>query len=540
MATGPNADSHVQRHLHGQLHCHHHQHADSDLNCHQHLYSYVYAHPNPYSYFYTNIYRNVHGHLYSHRHSHSYPNQYAHPTFEYSSPNGCTQPHALTPFRNRRDTIARMLRILHGWRFTLPEILLGFSLLLGACAAPLRLTEQPTPNSTPTQDTAAAETRTSPTKTESQGSTVLSVWLPPSFDPNSGSLAAGMLQARLDEFVEQHPQVRVEVRVKAEEGTGGLLDSLLTAQTAAPLALPDLVLLPHNQLAAAAANQVVVPIAELTEVLDSDDWYPFAQEMARVDGTSFGIPFAADALVLAYRPTAVVQVPSTWADTLDSGQELGFAAADPQALFTLAQLQALEPKAAQDGGLSYSEETLTTVFEFFSAAQEKGVLPFWLNQYQTSEQSWQAFSEGRIPMVAAWTSRTFDSRNVDVSAAPLPTQDGKPFALVKGWLWAVATQDQTRLTLIAELAEFLTTPEFISQWTAAGSLLPPRHSSLGAWSPGDMQILASQIMELAVALPDKATLDLWGPPLAEAVVAMLKQELTPDLATQQVLAAVKQ
>ncbi|MEX2143042.1 MAG: extracellular solute-binding protein, partial [Anaerolineales bacterium] len=335
--------------------------------------------------------------------------------------------------------------------------------------------------------------------------------MPPDFDPNGGSLAATILQTRFEEFAEQHPLVRVVARVKAEEGSGGLLVSLLTASVAAPLALPDLILLPHTQLSAAADGQALFPLTGLTETLNSDDWYDFAQGMAQVNGSPFGLPFAGDALILAYRPTALVQVPSDWAALLESGQELGFAAADPDALFTLTQLISLDINAEQDDEeLAFSQETLMEVFEFFALAHEQGVLPFWLNQYQTSEQSWQAFSEGRVPMVAAWTSRIFDSRNVDVSAVPLPAKEGQPFALVNGWVWAITTSDSARAALVAELAEFLTTPEFIAQWTAAAGLLPPRHSSLAAWTPGERQTLASQIVELAAALPNESTLNLWG------------------------------
>ena len=417
----------------------------------------------------------------------------------------------------------------------LAGLLLVALFLLGACAP-----ASPTPTAageTSVPGTGAAENPTSPASTEgSQGSINLSVWLPPTFDPNGGGLAAGMLRDRLDEFAEHNPQVRLEVRVKAEEGTGGLLDSMLSAKAAAPLALPDLVLLPHTQLSAAVASHLLLPLAGLTETLDSDDWYTFAQQLSHVGSSSYGLPFAADGLILAYRPAAVAQVPSAWQPLLESGLQLGFAAADPDALFALTQLGAELATSAERGEeFGFSEGTLTAVFEFFGAAQEQEVFPFWLSQYQTAEQSWQAFSEGRVPMVAAWTSRAFDSRNVDISTAPLPTPDGEPFVLVRGWVWALSTSASDRAGLVAQLAEFLTTPEFIAQWTAAAGFLPPRHSSLSAWSPGDKQTLASQIVESATALPDEAALDLWGGPLAEVVVALLKQELTPVEAAQQVL-----
>ncbi len=80
------------------------------------------------------------------------------------------------------------------------------------------------------------------------GIVTLHLWLPPEFDPNDGTLAGNLLKARLEEFTAQNPGVSIEVRLKAVQGAGGLLESLVTASAAAPLALPDLVTLPRPLL----------------------------------------------------------------------------------------------------------------------------------------------------------------------------------------------------------------------------------------------------------------------------------------------------
>ena len=381
------------------------------------------------------------------------------------------------------------------------------------------------------------EEGTSTPSSDAGGAVLITVWLPPTFDTAGGNLSANMLLSRLAEFTDRHPQVRIETRVKAEGGTGGLLDSLLAAQAAAPLSQPDLVLLPHTQLRTAVQSGVVYPMAGLTTEHNSDDWYPFAEQMITVEDQAYGLPFAADALVIAHRPTAVSEIPSNWSSLLETRRQLGLAVADPWAQFTLAQLFALLPPEERSE-FSFSPDRLTELFEFYASAQERGVFPFWLTQYQTYEQSWQAFTEGRVPMVVAWTSRLFDRRNVDMNGAPLPTPNGDYFTLVKGWVWAISTPYPERAELVAELAEFLSTPEFIAQWSAAAGMLPPRASSLAAWSPDSRQALASQIVTDAAALPPQDLLDLWGQPLADAMVAILKQEQTPEEAAQTVLAAV--
>jgi arabinogalactan oligomer/maltooligosaccharide transport system substrate-binding protein len=401
-------------------------------------------------------------------------------------------------------------------------------------ATPTQQSSSPSPvsgeqGSTPSPDNASPDTG---------GAIVLTIWLPPDFDVAGGNLASNLLQDKLAEFTEQHPQVRTEIRVKAEEGTGGMLDSLLAAQSAAPLAQPDLILLPHIQLQDAVHSGVLSPLSTSTAEVDRRDWYPFAQQMASIDGQTYGLPFAADALAVAFRPTAVSSIPSNWNAYLDSRRPLGLAVADPWAQFSLAELAALHENADEATEFSFTEQDLRDLFEFYSSGQARGVFPFWFTQYQTYEQSWQAFTEGRVPMVVAWTSRIFDTRNVEILGSPLPTQSGRDFTLVKGWVLVISTPNADRIQLVTELAEFLTTPEFIAQWSAAAGLLPSRASSLAAWAPDTRQALASQIVLGAVALPSKATLELWGQPLADATVGILKQELTPQEAVEAVQAAI--
>lgn len=405
-------------------------------------------------------------------------------------------------------------------------------LLLGACGAPAAAT------STPAKNIGTATVTEAPVATHDQPALELIIWLPPQFDPAGTDVSAGLLQARIEEFAAQHSQLRVEMRVKAEEGTGGLFDSLLRAHQAAPLALPDLVLLPHLQLPNAVNSQLVVPLQGLVEEATGEDWYGFARQMASVEEQAFAVPFAADALVLAYRPSAVDQLPASWSALLNARVALGFAAADNESLFTLHQLFSASPENQEEVQLPFGQTELADTFDFLAAGQERGVFPFWLTQFQTSDQSWQAFSEGRVPMVAAWTSRTFDSRNVDIAAAPLPTNDGEPFALVQGWVWTITTPHDDRAPLAAELAEYLTTPEFLAQWSSAAGMLPARHSSLAAWAPDEKQALAIQIADVAMALPDQMLVQTWGPPLSEAVSGLLKQELTPEQAMQLVMGAV--
>jgi ABC-type glycerol-3-phosphate transport system substrate-binding protein len=476
-------DPHPDTHSHGNQLDHTQQHTTADLYSHIHVYV----------------------HTAANQHVGANGNPYANSL-------GCNHP---------RDRIDELMQ-LKGIRSSFWVLLLALS----ACAPPGDSQATPTPTSSPSE---GLPTQTGDQQAADSGAMLLTIWVPPGFDPGGGGLAAGMLHTRIGEFDSQHPELRVEVRVKAESGSGGLIESLLSAQEAAPLALPDLTLLPSPLLPVAAQGQLIRDYESISIAIEPDDWYPVAYDLIEWQGTAYGIPFVADAFVLAFRPTAVNTVPATWDTVLANERVLGFAAADPEALFTILQALALEDGVTQ---LPIENETLETVFDFYAAGNQNGTFPFWLTQYQNHEQSWQALSEGLVPMVASWSSKVITSQGDAISGSPLPTQSGEPFTMVKGWVWTISSPDEQRAGLAGELAEFLTAPEFMAQWSAAAGLLPLRQSSLSAWSPDERQALASVVIINAAAMPDQNTLDLWGDALSQAVVGLLKDELNVTEAIQ--------
>jgi maltose-binding protein MalE len=146
---------------------------------------------------------------------------------------------------------------------------------------------------------------------------VLQIWLPPEFDPGSGTPAGDVLQAHLDEFARRRAGVRIEVRVKAVDMPGGLLDALTSASAAAPLILPDLIALPRSSLEAAALKGLLHPYEGLSTALEHPDWYEYARKRVRIQASTYGLPFAGDARVLVYRPEAVAAPPTDWQDMLE-------------------------------------------------------------------------------------------------------------------------------------------------------------------------------------------------------------------------------
>ncbi len=445
-------------------------------------------------------------------------------------------------------------------------------LLLTACSN-LPLPGGPTQQPTDTPAAGPARPTPGPTgsSTPTPGPPVLQVWLPPEFDPAVDSPASSLLAARLDEYLERRPGVQLDVRVKAVEGPGGLLDALTTASAAAPMALPDLVALPRSVLEVAALKGLLHPFDNLSQAIDGPDWYEYARQLARLQNSTFGLPFAGDALQLVYRPEHIPTPPGSLNDLHDLATPLVFPAAEQEALFTLAQYLSAGGSVLDEQGRPHlDQEPLERVLAHYGQGAVGEDFPQWLAQVSGDAQAWDAFLEGRSHMVVTWTSRFLQDLPPDVQAGLLPTLSGDPFTLADGWVWAMAGANAENQSLAVELAEFLTESRFLAQWTAAAGYLPPRPSALArdpeaaptdtptpqpsptagpSLTPGGPEEPAESEAQEQAPLPDLTTildsialssrlypssdvLISLGPPLQEAVLGVLRQELDPAAAAQ--------
>lgn len=239
-------------------------------------------------------------------------------------------------------------------------------------------------------------------------------------------------------------------------------------------------------------------------------------------------------MVLVHRTATVSEPPPTFAAALETQGPLAFPAADPQALFTLALYQSAGGPLLDDQEHPFLDaETLTEVLTFYHDGATVELMPFWLTQYETDEQSWGAFSEHLAEMVITWATRYLDGSSSDTGVAHIPTSDGVHFTLGDGWVWALVSQNPERQELSVELAEFLTQSEFLAEWTSAIGYLPPRPSALADWEPVAMRSLISQLSSSAQLMPPSDIVTSLGSHLQEATIQVLKLESEPHVAAEE-------
>jgi len=380
----------------------------------------------------------------------------------------------------------------------------------------------------PAQSTQSATGQPKPSDSEPK---ILRIWLPPQFNPNTNNTAAALLKQRLNNFEAEHPGLEIDVRIKAEDGEAGLLNSLSVTSMAAPGALPDLVALPRHALEDAAQKALVQPLGDISAEEQNSDWYPYARELAKVDGTEYGIPFAGNASVIIYRPDLVWI--KTWDDILLSEGHLIFAGADSQAELglTLYMSAGGELLDAQ-GNPGLDQEILTQVLELFSKGRAAELFPDAATNLSSDDQVLQEYRARRADMAIVHFSSYNASQ--DGLVQPLMGLKEDHFTFVTGWMWALAGQNPENRQLARELAEFLTADNFLAPWIKEIDYLP---TSLSTTDRSDDSPVPA-VIEAAQPIPSDDILLELGPVMQEAVTRVLSGE-QPETVARSVVEELK-
>jgi ABC-type glycerol-3-phosphate transport system substrate-binding protein len=396
-----------------------------------------------------------------------------------------------------------------------------------------RILYTPTAAPTPTATSTPRATPATPSTGQPAVSapTVLRIWIPPQFNPNTNDPAAVLLKQRLASFEAEHPELEIDVRIKSEEGEADLLNSLSITSMAAPSALPDLIALPRPAFEEAAQKGLVHPLDDFSVELQNTDLYPYARDLAKVNGTPYGIPFAGDALVIIYRPDLVWI--KSWDDILLSEGKLIFAGADSQAKVGLSlYLSAGGEVLDAQGHPMLDQEILTQVLEVFSKGRAAALFPEAAANIFTMDQVLQEYRTRRANMAIV---RFSDYRATqDGLIQPLMGLKEPHYTIATGWMWALAGSNPENKQLSTELVTFLTADDFLSQWIQETGYLPTRQSfaDQGANSPIPSVIDAMQ------AGPSSETVLVLGPAMQDALLRVLNGE-QPEAVARDVVEKLK-
>ena len=383
----------------------------------------------------------------------------------------------------------------------------------------------------------------------------LTLWVPEPLSPYGDRPGAAVLAQQLDDFNAAYPDIQVEVIVKQAHGRGGLLDFLRTARDAAPSVVPDLVVLDAAELETATAVGLIQPLDDLLSPSITASRFPFATTLGAVEEQTTGFVIAADMQHLAYRPALSESPPVSWTQVVSPPIPFLFPAGglDRQVNdATLIQYLAAGGKVTDpDGNPWLDEEVMVSVLGFYSDCTSAAAIsptfdtpaisPTLVLDITDADQAWGRFQEGEGGMTVVRANRYWleadetnetDEADETVAAAPIPTHDGQPFSIARGWAIAMVAGDPARQSLAMLLLDWLIAPNHSARWTQASGYLPGTRNALRLWSISSVdRATLRSVMEAAVPPPQPKALEIVGPAMQEALEAVLRGWDTPEEAT---------
>jgi maltose-binding protein MalE len=379
----------------------------------------------------------------------------------------------------------------------------------------------------PLQDTSSPLAPSpAPTMTSQTSAHHLILWVPPNFDPHSGTAAGNLLQVRLDEFINAHPGLTVDVRIKAASGPGGLLDSLSTTNSAAPGAIPSMVVLPRSDMETAALKGLIFPWTDLIKFNPAADSYAYAAALGKVQGATYGLPIAGDALVMVYRPLQVAYAPTSWNEYTTRKYPVIFPAADPEALLTtqmLLSLQQTDQQLPETPGVD--QTALKKAYIVINDGARSGTFPYWLADYDTFDKGYKAFLDNQANYAVVWASSVLNRLPENVSLASLPAVSANPFTLADGWMWVLTNPSEDQRQITVALAEYLLDEKFLAAWTEASHLLPTSQSILKQWQNQADAATINEVASSARLIPSNQYTSSISPILQQGTLGMVRGQI---------------
>ena len=423
---------------------------------------------------------------------------------------------------------------------SLAALIIAFSFLLSACDVISMVSDFLPGENFSTQETdrdqPEADEEAVPTSIPTQvpvDHNVITVWVQPQFDPNDGSPASQVLQKHIQSFTADNPGVRVNFRLKANEGINSILNTLSITGQAAPDALPTIVLLSRQDMDIAAAQGLIHPIESYSSALENNDWYPFANKMGKYHNEVFGLPFAADVMVLARQDG---KLPAQYVPLTDVPRNfgvIGFAGGNPQPIVPYIWLQSGGWQLVDNLDKPiFAEDALFQLFNSIDASRREGKLTAAILDYQSEKSAWEAFTNGDLRNVITRFSNV-RSASTGFGFYHIPGLGQSPYTYADGWVWCLVQKDSTDIDLNVRFMQHLVSPDFLADWTRETTYSPVRPSSLQKMETNTT--LLDQILLSADIIPPRSIRNISDSYISNAINGLLTGAMTAEEAAQIVI-----
>jgi ABC-type glycerol-3-phosphate transport system substrate-binding protein len=389
---------------------------------------------------------------------------------------------------------------------------------------------------TPTPD--GTSTATSPTTHPD-----VTVWWPAALMPDPASEAAATLQAQFDSF-RNAEDMSLLVRTRRLDGTGGIMSTLHSASAIAPAALPDLVLMPREQMIIAAETGLIYPLDDLISDMTSRELYPQALLLGQIDDQQFGLPYTLTINHAVYRETVFDPPPTTFDAILSAGQPFALAIGTETGISDTLLIQYLTAGGrlvGDDGRPALDEIPLLDVLTFYEQAAEAGLITSQALAYQQSADYWPDFLSGIFSLAEVDSDSYLGSLSQlsGVNAAPIPTLGEESATVLRGWMWVLTTADPDRQRAARDYLDWMMRTENQAAFTEASGLLPSQRLALRSWDNNTYEPLVADLLASSRLILPEAINQQIASTLQNALAAVLSGEQSATEATAEALLSLQ-
>jgi ABC-type glycerol-3-phosphate transport system substrate-binding protein len=346
-----------------------------------------------------------------------------------------------------------------------------------------------------------------PTATNSQ---TLTVWTIPALSPSGNTPGSQIMAEQIRAFEAANPNVTVRVELKEASGPGSINSYLSTARPVAPTILPDVILLPVEQMREAANANLIYPANDFFDPTLLVDLYPAAQTMVTANNNLWGIPYAIRGL------THTVYQSQTLTSTLPTTLAGLMLLEDPTAVWVIPAAgeegsKLLLQYYLQEGGQLLNEngqptlewEPLTAALTQLQLARNAGTIHPQSYAIQSLNEAWQLYlsQPNQLALTSYTTVQAQQEPDMPLSFAPVPGINQAVPSLVTGWAWSISTPNPTQQALAADFIGWMSETENMGAWSEASQRLPARRSAFALWGSTPYQTFLQQELERAGAYP---------------------------------------
>ncbi|MCB0087105.1 MAG: extracellular solute-binding protein [Caldilineaceae bacterium] len=365
----------------------------------------------------------------------------------------------------------------------------------------------------------------------------LVLWTPEFMNADPNTSSGAILADAYERFEVDHPDTRIEVQIKAESGQANLSDYVRSAQRVAPQVLPQIILIDTQQLWRLVDLGLVPPLNQ-SDVTEFNTLYPFTLDAVQYQNQIYGIPFVADVMHAAYYAADFEErAPEDWGQVQAAAKPYFFPASARNGLSSdsvLMQYVGAGGELRADGVLT-NPEALVTVFNFWAAGIESGmILPSAL-EYSTLGAVWDSFVSAGTGLAEVSANQFLSKQGSlgEIRFGSIPTRSGAPVTLGRVWAFVVLTSEPEERQLALELIRQLMAPSVHGGWSESVQRLPTQAAALAEWKNNAPYVdFLRRMLDVAISTPNGAAFRELSIQMQTASEAVLRQELAPPAAVQ--------